>query len=195
MSTLQGTEEQAGASASSLSDDFDRVEKSSGANQDTKDPRAVANFSVDSGSDAVAGEDGREVRTFAVTVHELKQLADYWAQEEIEYRFDLFLGPAIFKEDGRWCEYVENRLDRLSETLGPAAIESAYRVAIASFRGRHPHITDEDWQVFIEGGDEEVWRETSPSTQQARRSRAMAESKDALPLERPNRSDATDLKI
>jgi hypothetical protein len=56
--------------------------------------------------------------------------------------------------------YIDRRLNRLSEILGPEEMQRAHKAAVASFRKHRPKLTDEDWRVFTEGTEEEqeAWR-------------------------------------
>jgi hypothetical protein len=138
-------ENQAG---NSTTDYVDRLRKSVGGNRDTDGLGTMAAGPFVIGSvDAINGEDGKEVPELMATRHELKQLAEYWAQEGIEWR---------------WSAYIDRRLNRLSEILGPEAMRKIHNAAIASFRKHRPKLTDEDWRVFTEGTQEEqeAWRTT-----------------------------------
>jgi hypothetical protein len=148
--------------ANNVSDYLNRLQKSMGTNRDTDGLGVVANGPFVIGSvDAINGEDGREVPEFLATRHELKQLAEYWAQERIEDDFDCFLYQSSGSSEWRWSAYINRRLNRLSELLGPEAMRKVHEDAVASFRKCNPKISDEDWRVFMEGTEEEqeAWRE------------------------------------
>jgi hypothetical protein len=111
--------------------------------------------------DAINGDDGQEVADFVPTVHELKQLAIYWAEERIEHDFDWFMYQCTGSSEWRWSVYIGRRLNRLSEILGDQAMEEVWKKSIASYRRHYPKITDEDWRIFTSGTEEEQerWRD------------------------------------
>ena len=135
---------------------FDALEKSKGANRDADGlgTMAVGPFLI-GGVDAVNGEDGKEVPEFAATRHELKQLAEYWALERLERDFDWFVNQQTGSSEWRWNSYINRRLIRLSDILGPEAMRKVDERAAASFRKRYPKISDADWRVFTGGTQEE----------------------------------------
>jgi hypothetical protein len=145
-----------------VSDYFDRLDKSVGANRDTRGLGAMGVGPFVIGSvDAISGEGGEEMPEFVATRHELKELAEYWASERIEHDFDWFLYQSTGSSEWRWSAYINRRLNRLGEILGEEAMRSVWEAAIGSFRKHRPKITDEDWHIFTEGTDEEqeAWRD------------------------------------
>src|SRR5271169_6318771 len=113
--------------ANKASDYLDRLEKSAGSNRDTGGLGTMAAGPLVIGSvDAVNGENGKEAPEFLATRHELKQLAEYWAQERIEHDFDWFLYQSTGSSEWRWSVYISRRLNRLSEILGPEAMRGVW---------------------------------------------------------------------
>lgn len=143
-------------------DYLDRLQKSVGSNRDADGlgTMAAGPFVV-GGVEAINGEDGKELPEFVATKHELKQLAEYWALEGIEHDFDWFVYQSTGSSEWRWSVYIDRRLNRLSEILGPEEMQRAHKAAVASFRKRNAKITDEDWQIFTKGteAEQEAWRE------------------------------------
>jgi hypothetical protein len=147
--------------AKNVSDYLDRLEKSVGSNRDADGLGTMAAGPFVIGSvEAINGEDGKEVPEFVATKHELEQLAEYWALEGIEHDFDWFVYQSTGSSEWRWSVYIDRRLNRLSEILGPEEMQRAHKAAVASFRKHRPKLTDEDWRVFTEGTEEEqeAWR-------------------------------------
>lgn len=146
---------------STTRDYVDQLQESVGTNRDTEGLGAMAVGPFIIGSvDAINGESGKEVPEFVSTRHELAQLAGYWAGERIEHDFDWFLYQSTGSSEWRWSAYINRRLNRLTEVLGPEAMRGVREDSIASFRERYPKVTDEDWRVFTEGTEEEqeAWR-------------------------------------
>jgi hypothetical protein len=135
-----------------------------GANRDTE---GLGTVLVSGGAfiigsvDEINGAGGKEVSEFVATRHELEQLAKYWAIERLEHDFWFFVCQQSGSSDWRRSVYIDRRLGRLREILGPEAMETIWKDSIASFRKRRPKMTDEDWRVFTEGTEEEkeAWRD------------------------------------
>jgi hypothetical protein len=146
--------------SNNLSDYLDRLEKSAGSNRDTDGLGTMAAGPLVVGRvEAINGEDGKEAPEFVATRQELKQLAECWALERIEHDFNWFVTETSGSSEWRWSVYIDRRLNRLGEILGPEVMRKLFEDAAASFR-RRAGLTDEDWRVFTEGTDEEqeVWR-------------------------------------
>jgi hypothetical protein len=144
------------------SDYLEQLRNSTGSNRDTKGLGIMTSgFFFVGRVDANKGKTGEEVPEFVATRHELIQLARYWTLEGIEHDFDWFMYQSTGSSEWRWSVYIDRRLSRLSEILGPDAMRQAHEDAIASFRKRYPKITDEDWRVFTQGTPEEqeAWRD------------------------------------
>jgi hypothetical protein len=149
-----------GSSRDYLMDYVDRIEKSVGSNRDTDGLGIIAIGPSTIGSvDAINGEDGKEVPEFAVTRHELQQLASYWAGERIEQDFDWSLYQCTGSSEWRWSAYINRRLHRLAEVLGSETMRKVWHEAVVNFR-KHVKLTDEDWRIFTGGTDkeQEAWR-------------------------------------
>jgi hypothetical protein len=138
-----------------------RLAASVGSNRDSNGlgNMTLGRFIVGS-VDSINGDDGQEIADYVPTVHELKQLALYWAEERIEHDFDWFMYQATGSSEWRWSMYIGRRLNRLSEILGAQAMEEVWKESIATFRRSCPKITDEDWRIFTNGTEEEQekWR-------------------------------------
>lgn len=148
--------------ANNSNDYLDRVHKSLGSNRDTDGlGTVVAGPFVVGRVDEINGEDGKEVTEFMATRHELKQLAEYWVLERIEHDFDWFVCQCTGSSDWRWSAYINRRLNRLSEILGPEAMCKVHAHAVQSFRKSRPKISDEDWRIFTKGteAEQDAWRE------------------------------------
>jgi hypothetical protein len=147
--------------ANNSSDYLDRVHKSVGSNRDTDGlGTVVAGPFVVGRVDEINGEDGKEVTEFVACRHELKQLAEYWSLERIEHDFNWFICQSTGSREWRWSVYIDRRLNRLSELLGPEAMPKILTGAVASFRKQRPKLTDEDWRIFTGGteAEQEAWR-------------------------------------
>ena len=154
-------------------DYIDRLQATVGTNRDTKGlgTMNVSGFIVGSVG-PINGEDGKEVAAFVPTLHELKQLASYWMQEQLEHDFDWFAYQQTGSSEWRWSSFISRRLDRLAEILGEEAMRQICKDSVTSYRKRYPKISDEDWRVFTTGTEEEqeAWRtklrkEMFPGTQ------------------------------
>ncbi len=71
---------------------------------------------------------------FPVTRHELYALAEHWWTARIDHDFDWFLYQQTGSTEWRWSEYIDRRLNRLYDTLGQEAMDSALDNASACFR-------------------------------------------------------------
>jgi hypothetical protein len=147
--------------SNNLSDYLDRLEKSAGSNRDTDGLGTMAAGPFVVGSvEVINGEDGKEAPEFVATRHELRALAVHWWTERIDRDFDWFVSQETGSSESRWSVYIDRRLNRLGEILGPGVMRKLFEDAAASFR-RRAGLTDGDWRVFTEGTDEEqdAWRE------------------------------------
>jgi hypothetical protein len=144
-----------------LSDYMDRLSKTKGANRDADGlgVMSVGGLLV-GGVDAISGKGGEEISGFIVTRHELRELAKYWFSERLEADFDWFLHQCTGSSEWRWSKYITRRLERLAETLGLEEMRNLWNTAIASFRKGNPMVTDEDWNIFRHGteDEQEAWR-------------------------------------
>jgi len=147
--------------ANSVSDYLDLLRESMGSNRDSKGLGAMSVGPFVIGNvDTICGEEGEEVPEFAATRHELKQLAEHWALERMEHDFYWFVCQCTGSSEWRWSVYIDRRLNRLSELLGPEAMQKVLNAAVASFRKHRPKLTDEDWRIFTKGTEteQEAWR-------------------------------------
>jgi hypothetical protein len=144
-----------------LSNYLDRLEKSAGSSRDTDGLGTMAAGPFVVGSvEAINGEDGKEAPEFVATRHELKQLAEYWALEGLKHDFEWFVCQQTGSSEWRWSVYVDRRLNRLGEILGPGAMSEVHQQAVQAFRKLRSTVSDADWRVFTEGTQEEQdgWR-------------------------------------
>jgi hypothetical protein len=107
----------------------------------------------------INGDEGKEVPEFVATVHELRQLAQYWELERLEQNFEWFVYQTSGSSEWRWSVYTERRLDRLTAILGVDVMKEVYADAVKIFRERYK-LNDEDWRIFTSGTQEEqdAWR-------------------------------------
>jgi len=158
---MNKTEEENASPSNTAQDYLGRLKQSKGTNRDGDGlgPMPSGPFVVGS-VPGISGEDGKEVTEFVPTIHELKQLAEYWMQERIDRDFYFFACQCSGSSDWRWSVFISRRLERLANILGEDRMREITEIADASFRKDHPQITDEDWRVFTQGTEEEqeAWR-------------------------------------
>jgi hypothetical protein len=137
------------------------LSKSRGSNRETEGLGVMNDGRFMNGSvDEINGRGGEEAPEFVATRHELERLAVHWWTERIDRDFDWFVSQETGSSESRWSVYIDRRLNRLGEILGPGVMRKLFKDAAASFR-RRAGLTDGDWRVFTEGTDEEqdAWRE------------------------------------
>jgi hypothetical protein len=136
-------------------DYIDRLEATLGANRDTEGLGTMkVGPCVVGGIGAIYGEDGEEAPEFVPTIYELKQLASYWMEEEIDQEYVWFVFGTSGSREWRWNVFIARRLNRLAEILGKEAMQLIHKYALESYQKGH-QIDDEEWRAFTTGTEEE----------------------------------------
>jgi hypothetical protein len=130
------------------------------SDRDANGQRVIEEGSMLGSLGSINLEDGNEVPDFVPTLHELKQLALYWTNEQLEHEFALFAYQQGGSSERRYWNLIDSRLNRLAEILGEEAMQQVDKDAVASYRQRYTTINDEDWRVFTTGTEkeQEAWR-------------------------------------
>jgi hypothetical protein len=105
--------------------------------------------------DEVNGQGAEEVPDFVPTRHELIELAKYWAREELEIKWSLFLYGSLCTSEALVGSFTCRRMDRIAAVLGVDEFDQAIDEVYVRFQAEHNQTL---WDIF-RNGDESQWRE------------------------------------
>ena len=93
----------------------------------------------------IHGPDSAECPAYKPTRFELQQLARYWATIQPANDLQTFFDRMKSGSDGKLNLYASLRLERLSDILGPEAVDAAVE---AVWEMARKQMTAEEWQFF-----------------------------------------------
>ncbi len=102
--------------------------------------------------DDVNGPGAEECHEYNPTRFELELLARHWAEVILDYEIDWFLYATSCSTSIRREPYAQRRLARIEELIGTDAIKQIFDQLREEARER---LGDEEWQIFLNGDDEE----------------------------------------
>jgi len=128
-------------------------EHRSAATEDNKDLGAWCGRRLTMGLvDDVNGPGAEECQEYDPSRFEIELLARHWAEVILDYEIDWFLYATSCSTSIRREPYAQRRLARIEELIGTDAIKQIFDQLREEARER---LGDEEWQIFLNGDDEE----------------------------------------
>ena len=105
--------------------------------------------------DEVNGPGAVECAGYRPTHHELRVLAQHWAEQALCTEVFYFLYAQTGSTEWRLHAYAERRCERIAESLGPEPMNEVLASAKKKVQEEY-RLSDEEWAVF-ERGDPDEW--------------------------------------